>query len=176
MLRRAPVARPRWNEAARPPKRPDDPVPVEPSARCPERRRLPCPVGRESLPRRAGDGCARKRFRCGDAPIRRSGPPRHRLCCAVGCRSSRRCCMKLPGNAVAEAPTLRWAIKLPPGIGSTPDGRSRGPGRMPEGVCPGVPLPKPRSLLCAAPAPTEVGRRPSLSKPHGAADLKALLR
>jgi hypothetical protein len=36
--------------------------------------------------------------------------------------------------------------------------------------------PKPQRLRCAASAPTEVGRRPSPSKPHRAADFKALLR
>jgi hypothetical protein len=49
----------------------------------------PCPFGR-------GDGCARKRCRCDDAPIRRSGPPRHRAHYAVGGRSSRLCRVKLP--------------------------------------------------------------------------------
>jgi hypothetical protein len=40
----------------------------------------------------------------------------------------------------------------------------------------GAPPPWQQNLLCAAPAPTEVGRRPGPSKPREAADFKALLR
>jgi hypothetical protein len=54
VLRRAPVAVPRWNGGARPPKRAVVPVPVERGSRCSEERRLPGPGGRE--PCRVGRG------------------------------------------------------------------------------------------------------------------------
>jgi hypothetical protein len=97
---------------------------------------LQCPGGRESLPLQAGDGCARKRFRCDDAPIRRSGPPRHRARGAPGCRSPRARLVKLPVGAGAEAPVPRVGNQASPGIGSTPDGRSRG-----------VPIGRPRAAV-----------------------------
>ena len=56
----------------------------------------PVPGGRGPCPGGRGDGCAKKRCRCDEAPIRRSGPPRHRALDAVGCRSSRRCRVKSP--------------------------------------------------------------------------------
>jgi hypothetical protein len=77
-----------------------------------------------ALPRRAGDGCARKRFQCGDAPIRRSGPPRHRAHSAGGCRSSRPCHVKLPPWCRCRSADARRTIKPPPGAGSAPDDRN----------------------------------------------------
>jgi hypothetical protein len=54
------------------------PCPGGPSARCCKQRRLPCPGGRGTRSLERVDGRARKRSRFDDAPIRRSGPPRHR--------------------------------------------------------------------------------------------------
>jgi hypothetical protein len=121
--RRAPFAVPRWNGAARAPKSAVDPVPGgtrravlrgAPSAPC----RWP-----GVLPRRAGDGCARKRSRCGDAPIRRSGPPRHRAHGAGGGRSSRLCHVKSPPRCRCRSADAWRTIKPPPGAGSAPDDR-----------------------------------------------------
>jgi hypothetical protein len=128
-----------WNGVPGAPKSAGFPVPMRSCARCSEEPRLPYPGGtwravlRRAplalsrwpgvLPRRAGDGCAKKRFQCDDAPIRRSGPPRHRAHSAVGGRSSRRCHVKLPRRCGAEAPPPSWTIKPSPGAGSAPDDR-----------------------------------------------------
>jgi hypothetical protein len=114
-------------------------APLRSCARCSEELRLPYPGGTKravlrrapsaksrwpgALPRRAGDGCAKKRFQCDDAPIRRSGPPRHRAHSAVGGRSSRHCHVKPPDGSGAEAPIPKWAIKPPSRAGSAPDDR-----------------------------------------------------
>ena len=70
-----------------------------------------------------GDGCARKRFQCDDAPIRRSGPPRHRAHSAVGGRSSRLCHVKLLHRCQCRSADAVVAIKPPSGAGSAPDDR-----------------------------------------------------
>jgi hypothetical protein len=71
-----------------------------------------------------GDGCARKRFQCDDAPIRRSGPPRHRAHGADGCRSSRHGQVKSPRRCRCRSADAAMAIEPPPGAGSAPDDRS----------------------------------------------------
>jgi hypothetical protein len=130
MLRRAPCASPRVEpsrsaseEAARPcpgwnwlgdaPRRAACPAPRNRLAGAPRRAVCPAPLAGSPCPDGRGDGCARKRFQCGDAPIRRSGPPRHRAPCAPGCRSPRVCRVKLPCDAGAEAPSPRGATRPP---------------------------------------------------------------
>jgi hypothetical protein len=113
---------PGWSRAPVAPKSSVCRAPVKPGSRLPEGCRPPCFGGtRLAAPRggrpscpwpgpcplQAGDGCARKRSRCDDAPIRRSGPPRHRAQGAPGCRSARRHPVKPPDVAGAEAPTPR---------------------------------------------------------------------
>ena len=115
VLRRAPLAVPRWNLTRGSPRGAVCPVPLA----------GPCPS-------RAGDGCARKRCRYDDAPIRRSGPPRHRAHGAPGCRSSRRHPVKSPDDAGAEALTPRWAIEPPRGLAQPPTVAPE-PCRPPEG-------------------------------------------
>jgi hypothetical protein len=129
----------------------------------------PCPFGR-------GDGCARKRCRCDDAPIRRSGPPRHRAHNAVGGRSSRRCRVKSPRRCQCRSTDAAGDNRTPHESWLALTGRAEVvPFSRPKAAVQ-CPRPKPRVLRCAAPAPTEVGRRLGPSKPHGAADFKALLR
>jgi hypothetical protein len=113
--RRVSSAVPRWNLTCDSPRGAVRPVPMA----------GPCPS-------RAGDGCARKRCRYDDAPIRRSGPPRHRAHGAPGGRSSRRHPVKSPDDAGAEAPTPRWAIKPPRGLAQPPTVAPE-PCRPPEG-------------------------------------------
>jgi len=108
VLRRAPVAVPRWNQARGAPRGAVCRIPV---AGC------PAALG--------GDGCARKRFRCDDAPIRRSGPPRHRAHSAGGCRSAHPCHVKSPRRCRCRSANAAMAIKPPPGAGSAPDDRDR---------------------------------------------------
>jgi hypothetical protein len=71
-IRRTPIVVPRWRRA--------------PGA--PKRSVCRTPMGRVCLPQMGGDGCARKRFQYDDAPIRRSGPPRHRAHELLWCRST----------------------------------------------------------------------------------------
>jgi len=120
VLRRVPFAVPRWNLTGGSPRGAVCPVPLA----------GPCPS-------RAGDGCARKRSRCDDAPIRRSGPPRHRAHGAPGGRSSRRHPVKSPSVAGAEAPTPRRAIEPPRGLAQSPTVAPE-PCRPPEGSRPGT--------------------------------------
>jgi len=73
----------------------DLPVPPRPTREAPKSSaRLPVVV----LPVRAGDGCARKRSRCDDAPIRRSGPPRHRSRFRAGHQGFQPLHVKPPGR------------------------------------------------------------------------------
>jgi hypothetical protein len=135
--RSAPACRSQWNRLAGAPRGACCPVPVAGS---------PYPEGR-------GDGCARKRFQCGDAPIRRSGPPRHRALGARGCRSSRGCRVKLPCWCRCRSADAAGTIRPPKGTGSAPDGRSgaiRLGARRPP---PGGPRPKPRDSFALRPHP-----------------------
>ena len=205
-LRRGPVPCPGWGGGPGAPKRAGFPVPVRPCSRGSEELRWPCPgevvrpVPRRAplavprgtklavrrgapsalsrwpgvLPRRAGDGCAKKKFRCDDAPIRRSGPPRHRALGRVGGRSSHPSLVKLPSRyrcRSADAAQQSSLHEEPARLSRS----GRSPACHPR-AADRVPGPKPRSLRLAAPAPAEAGRRPGPSKPHEAADFKALLR
>jgi hypothetical protein len=113
------------------------------------------------------DGCARKRFRCDDAPIRRSGPPRHRAGNATGGRSHRPRCASSPCSASAEAPAPRWAIEPPNRASSTRVGRSRErPADRPRAAA-RTPQPKPRvpfTLRLHPPRWAGVGARRNLTK------------
>jgi hypothetical protein len=97
------------------------PAPPRPTREAPKSSaRLPVVV----LPVRAGDGCARKRSRCDDAPIRRSEPPHHRSRFRAGHRSFRPLHVKPPGryprrstDAAAggrTSPTADMAIEAAP--------------------------------------------------------------
>jgi hypothetical protein len=129
-LRGAPGTMPRWNRATRTPRSARDPVPGGtkstlirrtlcldaggPSARCLIRSAgCPVPGGRESCPFGRGDGCARKRFQCDDAPICRSRPPRRRTHDRPGAEAPVHIMCNHPVYASAEAPTPLWAIVHP---------------------------------------------------------------
>jgi hypothetical protein len=168
---------PGWNRARGAPKSAVCPMPGTERTMLINKRRLPCP-GWPGVPTLSGggDGCARKRCRCDDAPIRRSGPPRHRAHSAVGGRSSRRCSVKLPCECRCRSADAAGGNRTPRGVGVTPTGcAGGGPVDRPKAIT-RCPRPRSRDLRCTAPAPTEMGRRLGPSKPHEAADFKALLR
>jgi hypothetical protein len=122
-LRRVPVAVPRWNRAMRPPKRPSDLVPVEPSSRCSEERRLPCPGGR--VPCRVGRGTGVRRRGFNTMMLRSAEADPHVIehTARSGAEAPVSAMRNCPVGAGAEAPPPLQTIEPPPGAGSAPDDR-----------------------------------------------------
>jgi hypothetical protein len=80
-----------------------------------------------------------------------------------------------PADIRAEALTPPLAVELPRRLTWPPWPLQNKPSQRSEERRSGSPT-EAGGFLRAAPAPTEVGRRPSSSKSHEAADYKALLR
>jgi len=90
---------------------------IEADARCSEECRSP-PRGRPA--RKGGDGCARKRPRCGDAPIRRSESPRHRPRFPARGRSPRHLRVEPPGRYPRRSADAAAGGRASPGTDMAP--------------------------------------------------------